>query len=235
MNCKSALLGSSLADQFCPTAYKDLFQVADSLLSRMQAALREQALIIQELTAEKETAAEERIGFDMQVRHQKLQIKDMARNKEEQDTVIEDLVTQVAEIKQLRREEAEQRARTLRLVESNDSRRRRPRKQRTSLNSVDSTPSMTSAFDSDPREDEEDEEDGYDTPGTSVPPSPRMSWTGPLHVQHNDNLCRICRGPSGTHEWNQIQDENQALRGRVKTMEGELEGCLDMLQVFQIR
>lgn len=118
LDIKKALFPAGPADPFSPAAFKNLVQNAEGLLSRLQAAYKERTISLHEMTAEKETQAEELEGTETRAKHLKVQLDNMAAKLAKQDELMMDLVDDLAREKQLRREEDEARKRSVMLVKS---------------------------------------------------------------------------------------------------------------------
>ncbi|KAK4693449.1 hypothetical protein P7C71_g3955, partial [Lecanoromycetidae sp. Uapishka_2] len=104
------------ADASSSAAFKDLQKQAETLLIRIQTAYKERTISLREMTAEKETLAEEVEGAETRARHLKMQLDDMSVKLAEQDEAMMNLVDELAKEKLARRDEEEARKRTLRLV-----------------------------------------------------------------------------------------------------------------------
>lgn len=118
LNFKKALFPAGPADPFSPAAFKNLVQNAEGLLSRLQAAYKERTISLHEMTAEKETQAEELEGSEIRAKHLKLQLDNMAAKLAKQDELMMDLVDDLAREKQLRKEEDDARKNSVALVKS---------------------------------------------------------------------------------------------------------------------
>lgn len=132
LDIKKALFPAGPADPFSPATFKNLVQNAEGLLSRMQAAYKERTISLHEMTAEKETQAEELEGTETRAKHLKIQLDDMAAKLAKQDELMMDLVDDLAHEKQLRREEEDARKRSIMLVKSSKADISSPNTQRNS-------------------------------------------------------------------------------------------------------
>ena len=119
MNINTALFPSGTPDPFSPAAFKNLQQQAEGLLLRLQTAYKERTILFLDMTAEKETLAEETQGAETKARHLKTQLDDLSAKLAEQDEAMMNLVDDLAQEKLARREEEEARKRSVRLVEHN--------------------------------------------------------------------------------------------------------------------
>ncbi|KAL8923666.1 MAG: hypothetical protein Q9172_003017 [Xanthocarpia lactea] len=148
LDVKTALPQSPPTDTFSPSAFKDLQQNAEGLLSQLQAAYRQRSQALHDVLAEKEAQAEEHEGTAMRSRHLKLQLDDMTAKLVEQDKAMMDLVDQLAQEKMARRQ-AEDAMRMAQANFVNDGRHtRRSSKSRTSTASEMSIQSEGSCVES---------------------------------------------------------------------------------------
>lgn len=116
MDVSAALFPNGPADPFSPAAFKNLQQQAEGLLVRLQSAYKERTAALREMTAEKETLAEESEGAETRARHLKMQLDGLSVKLAEQDEAMMNLVDELAEEKQARRKEEEARKRSIRVV-----------------------------------------------------------------------------------------------------------------------
>ncbi|KOS19062.1 hypothetical protein ESCO_001346 [Escovopsis weberi] len=92
-------------ESFTPAALMNLQITASGLLKKFQAAYQQQAMMIQELKAEKEAQDDEKAESDVRTRHLKIQLEDMARKASETETVMQALMEELNKEKRLRLEE----------------------------------------------------------------------------------------------------------------------------------
>lgn len=116
LDINAALYPAGPADTFSPASFKNHMQHAENLLSRLQAAYKERTVALQDMTAEKETQAEELEGAETRSKHLKTQLDGMSAKLAEQDKAMMDLVDDLANEKRLRREEENARKKSLKLV-----------------------------------------------------------------------------------------------------------------------
>ncbi|PQE19549.1 chromosome segregation SMC common bacterial type protein [Rutstroemia sp. NJR-2017a BVV2] len=107
LDIQASLFPSGQVDPFSPAAFKNLLANAEGLLQKLQTAYKLRTIEYHELRAEKEAQAEELEEAEMRAKHLKLQLQDMVKKMNEQDTAIEDMVMQLATEKQTRVEESE--------------------------------------------------------------------------------------------------------------------------------
>lgn len=116
LDINAALYPAGPADTFSPASFKNHMQHAEGLLLRLQAAYKERIVALRDMTAEKETQAEELGGAETRSKHLKTQLDDMSAKLAEQDKAMMDLVDGLANEKRLRREEEDTRKRSLKLI-----------------------------------------------------------------------------------------------------------------------
>ena len=116
LDINTALYPTGPADQFSPASFKNHMQHAEGLLSRLQAAYKERTVALHDMTAEKETQAEELDGAETRSKHLKIQLDAMAAKLAEQDKAMMDMVEELANEKRLRREEEDARKRSVKLI-----------------------------------------------------------------------------------------------------------------------
>ena len=116
LDINAALYPTGPVESFSPASFKNHMQHAEGLLSRLQTAYKERTVSLREMTAEKETQAEERQGAETRSKHLKIQLDDMAAKLAEQDNAMMDLVEELANEKRLRREEEDARKKSIKLV-----------------------------------------------------------------------------------------------------------------------
>ena len=116
LDISTALFPAGPADPFSPSSFKNLAQNAEGLTSRLQSAYRERTISLRDMTAEKETIAEELEGAETRTRHLKSQLDDLSARVVEQDKAMMELVDELANLKRIRVEEEDARKRTIRPV-----------------------------------------------------------------------------------------------------------------------
>ncbi|KAI9646196.1 hypothetical protein NHQ30_005636 [Ciborinia camelliae] len=108
LDIRSSLFPSGQADPFSPAAFKNLLTNAEGLLLKLQTVYKLRTLEYHEMKAEKDAQEEELEQAETRAKHLKLQLEDMAKKFSEQDTVMEELVNQLAGEKQARVVERDQ-------------------------------------------------------------------------------------------------------------------------------
>ena len=250
----AALFPNEPANPFSPASFKNLQQQAEGLLSRLQTAYKERTIALRDMTAEKETIAEESEGAVMRARHLKMQLDDMTTKFAEQDQALMNLVDELAQEKQGRREDEEARKKTIRVVRDVTS----PSSGRHGLSRSNTV--SDSGFES---EDDSSADsvfsrrNGAHSPILSVSSastanSPDAFRTHEFHVPASAaqlallrlpsgqpaakgipvHSCANCEGVRASEAWSIVsilKEENEELKHRVGELEGALDGCLDVV------
>ena len=250
----AALFPNEPANPFSPASFKNLQQQAEGLLSRLQTAYKERTIALRDMTAEKETIAEESEGAVMRARHLKMQLDEMTTKFAEQDQALMNLVDELAQEKQGRREDEEARKKTIRVVRDFTS----PSSGRHGLSRSNTV--SDSGFES---EDDSSADsvfsrrNGAHSPILSVSSastsnSPDAFRTHEFHVPASAaqlallrlpsgqpaskgipvHSCTNCEGVRASEAWSIVsilKEENEELKHRVGELEGALDGCLDVV------
>lgn len=259
LDINKALFPAGPADPFSPAAFKNLVYKAEGLLSRLQAAYKERAITMRELTAEKDAQAEELAESETRAKHLKVQLDDMAAKLAKQDDIVMDLVDGLAQEKQKRREEEDARKRSVILVKASRTRafdNCHPESPNTedyrrqtdgSLNTdsgfesegesvVDSVFSkgrdiMSNASDS--SFSTSDSPDLYHHFPPRTPPHVCDHYDSVLpHAAIRPESCANCQGARSSQAWGMVlnmKEENRILNARLMQLEGALDGCLDLV------
>ncbi|MCJ1282955.1 hypothetical protein MMC26_002281 [Xylographa opegraphella] len=193
LDIKTSLLPRGQADPFSPSAFKNLLQNAEGLLSRMQAAYKQRGLSLQKISAENEAQSDELEEAHTRAKHLKSQLDNITAMKAEQDTAMMSLVEELAEQKKWRNDEEAKKS--IRLVGASDGacdqcHRHRKSKHRNST----ATTVSDSGFES-----ESDEEsifsqaDGLQSPTMSNISTPSIALTAAYLDQHvpHDEIQRL--------------------------------------------
>ena len=254
MDVSAALFPNEPANPFSPASFKNLQQQAEGLLSRLQTAYKERTIALHDMTAEKETIAEESEGAVTRARHLKMQLDEMTAKFAEQDQAVMNLVDELAREKQARREDEEARKKTIRVVKDVAS----PSSGHCGLSRSNTI--SDSGFDS---EDDSSAEsffsrrNGAHSPILSVSSvstgnSPDAYRTQEFHVPASAaqlahlrlpqgqqtakgipvHSCTNCEGVKASEAWGIVsilKEENEELKHRVGELEGALDGCLDVV------
>lgn len=259
LDINKALFPAGPADPFSPAAFKNLVQNAEGLLLRLQAAYRERAIILRELTAEKDAQAEELAESETRAKHLKVQLDDMAAKLAKQDDVVMDLVDGLAQEKQMRREEEDARKRSVLLVKASRA-KAFGHCDPESPNAEEYRRRSDGSLVSDPGFESEAESvvDSVFTKGRdlmsnasessfSTCNSPdlyhRLPPRTPSHgSHHHDSVlphyairpesCTNCQGAKSSQAWGMVlnmKEENRVLNARLMQLEGALDGCLDLV------
>ena len=234
LDIKKALQPHGATDPFSPSSFKNLQQNAEGTLARMQTRYKQQLMALKEISAEQEVQDEELEEAQTRAHHLKNQLNDVSGRLDEREKEMQRLLEELEEEKRLRKEAERS---TIRVVGENCSPSRGRRRGRTSLGSIASTPSMMSDADSNPSD---SSETLYEhTPNTPSPYSttvPRSNvWRE--NESYQDGLPSLpCKG-CGNHGigarpalGGNLAGETVALKARVRHLEKELDGCLDLLR-----
>ncbi|KAG9240020.1 hypothetical protein BJ878DRAFT_546694 [Calycina marina] len=119
LDIHTALHLTPSSETFSPAAFKNLQTNAEGLLSKMQTAYKLLSLKHHVLSEDLSTQEEEFEEADMRAQHLKTQLDDMSKKFSEQDSVIENLVLELAHERQLRAEEKDAREKSIALVREN--------------------------------------------------------------------------------------------------------------------
>ena len=233
LDIKRALQPNGPADPFSPSSFKNLQQNAEGLLAKMQAAYRQQVLSLRETSAEQEAQDEELEEAQTRAHHLKNQLNDVSGRLDEREQEMRRLLEELAEERRLRKEAERS---TIRVVDESCSPSRERRKGRTSLGSNASTPSMMSDTGSDPSDSSETLHENFPhTPNAydSTPSSNQWIAKNAHHYELPATPCKRCDDRRESHQPRadgKLAGENAALKARVRHLEKELDGCLDLLR-----
>ena len=232
LDIKKALQPHGATDPFSPSSFKNLQQNAEGLLAKMQAAYKQRLITLKETNAEQEAQDEELEEAQTRAHHLKNQLNDVSGRLDDTEKEMQRLREELEDEKRLRKEAERS---TIRVVDRNDSPSRGRLRGRTSLGSTTSTPSMMSDAGSDPSDSSETLHE--DSPNTPSPcgstRSPPWSEKGPYKYDFPSLGCKRCESQQNTAKPqadSNIVGENVALKARVRHLERELDGCLDLLR-----
>ncbi|KAI4177641.1 MAG: hypothetical protein LQ343_000104 [Gyalolechia ehrenbergii] len=220
LDVKSALIPSGSADPFSPSAFKNLQQNAQGLLSKLHAAYKQRSQALHDILAEKEVQAEELKGAEMRTRHLKIQLDDMTAKLVEQDKAMMDLVDQLAHEKQSRKVE--------------DSNMEPDQKSRTSTASdmsLDSKGSCTESLFSRPRATSPISMSSVSSLNSSESQPLPHRQAGRISQCHAPKTKATCNAES--EAWNLVEIlklENTNLKSRLGQLENTVDDCLDMVK-----
>ena len=244
MDISAALFPNEPANPFSPASFKNLQQQAESLLTRLQTAYKDRTIALRDMTAEKETIAEESEGAVTRARHLKIQLDDMTARFAEQDQAMMNLVDELAQEKQARREDEEARKKTIRVVRDLTP----PSNGHPGLSRSNTV--SDSGFES---EDEScadsvfSKHNGAHSPilsvsSASTTSSPDLHRTHEFHIPASTAQIALRRlgqpsaksmeGGRASEAWSVVsilKEENEELKHRVGELEGALDGCLDVV------
>lgn len=107
MNIMSALLPNGQSEDLTPYAFNELLVNATTLLQRMQSAYKEKVDYIATMQPEIEVQREEVEEAETRSRHLKLQLQDMGRRAQEQESAMQELASQLSQ-ERFRHQEAKE-------------------------------------------------------------------------------------------------------------------------------
>lgn len=259
LDINKALFPAGPADPFSPAAFKNLLQNAEGLLSRLQAAYKERAITMRELTVEKDTQAEELAESETRAKHLKIQLDDMAAKLARQDDIVMDLVDGLAQEKQLRREEEDARKRSVMLVKvsrakafghchpespnAEEYRRQTDSSLITDSGFESEGESFVDSVFSKGRDIMSNASDSSFSTCNSPDLYHHLPPRTPSHgSHHHDSVlphaairpesCANCQGARSSQAWSMVlnmKEENRILNARLMQLEGALDGCLDVV------
>jgi hypothetical protein len=116
LDISSALFPTSQNNAFSPSDYKNLQQTSLALLTKFQSAYQDRTRQYIDVQSTLEVEREEADEAETRVRSLRSQLEDLASQVSSRDTIISNLVTQLAEEKRARAEEKEARERSIQLV-----------------------------------------------------------------------------------------------------------------------
>ena len=233
LDVKKALQPHGPADPFSPSSFKNLQQNAEGLLARMQVAYKQQVLALKEVNAEQEAQDEELEEAQTRAHHLKNQLNDVSGRLDEREKEMQRLLEDLAEERRLRKEAERS---TIRVVGDSCSPSRGRRCGRVSLGSTTSTPSMMSDTGSDPSDSSETlTEDPQDAACTYRKRDRTDTWSRANEQQYQLPVvsCKKCEERQTTpspRAGSNLAGENASLKARVRHLEKELDGCLDLLR-----
>ena len=97
MNIMTSLFPNGQPDELTPHVYNDLLANATNLLQRLQSAYKDKVEYIATLQPEMDIQREEIEEADIRSRHLKLQLQDMGRRAQEQESAMQALASQLSQ------------------------------------------------------------------------------------------------------------------------------------------
>ncbi|QIW99441.1 hypothetical protein AMS68_004959 [Peltaster fructicola] len=229
LNINNSLFPNGPVDDFSPSDFNSLLLNATKLLERMQTAYREKVEYIATIQPELDAQREEAEEAETRAQHLKMQLEDMARRADEQQTAMSKLEIQLSE----------GRPGSIRVVDDDNDNTRQRRKRSSAASASDS------GFESDwDRDTESVVSSGIPTPRT--PPalmagSPfdnldQRLYDRRLGLQRQAPLRAKGIDDSSTawHTVQHLRNENQDLRGQLKSMQQTLQGCIDFVDTVHM-
>ncbi|KAL1302606.1 hypothetical protein AAFC00_002980 [Neodothiora populina] len=210
-----------------PASFANLLRNAETLITRLQTAYRQQEQELKTARQEREASAEEAEEADTRARHLKLQLDEMGKKANEQRKSCEIISQELASEKQRRAEESDASSTHL-------TPKRRPYRDSAGSASTMSSIASDSGFESDYYQDTE-----TDTTAESIASRPMSPVFEPKRwdLPAQPTLRPASRGSSiqGTscnvdvRVWTYMKEEKNRLENRVKELEGIVDGCLDLV------
>lgn len=228
LNINSALFPSGPADPFNPSSFNDLLLNATHLLNRMQTAYREKVDYIATIQPEIDAQREEVEETETRNAHLKIQLEDLGRKAQEQDTAMLEMARQVQDAK-IEAQEARDAAKTIRLVREGDDTPTRRRKRA----SAGSASASDSGFES-------DLDSVVSASASAVQPDyDGRTWelAQPKGLQRRaGNLTGEKRVGSVGAAWatvDALKGENAELRLQVEEMQRTIDGCIEFVGMLK--
>ena len=233
VNINSSLFPNGAVDPLNPAAFNDLLLNATNLLTRMQAAYKEKLDYISTIQPEIDAQREEVEEAETRSKHLKLQLEDMGKQAQEQETALQELARQLTEEK-VKAHEAREAVRTVRLVpsRSNEEEPTQRRRKRTSDSASDSgfESDLDSVFSAGTGS-------GVETPVTAPSITSNHAWNS-RQQREKDVIVSRAGNRAGKRmgeesaAWATVEalrGENQDLRTQMEEMQRTLQGCIDFV------
>jgi hypothetical protein len=118
LDINAALFPHGPVDPFSPSAFKNLLQNAEGLLTKLQSAHKQRITSLHELSEEKSALADELEEAETRATHLKRQLEGMASRVMQQDEEIGNLKAELAAERRARADEKEAREKSIALVKS---------------------------------------------------------------------------------------------------------------------
>jgi len=251
INIMTTLFPNGQSDELTPHSYNELLLNATTLLQRMQSAYKTKVEYIAALKPEMDVQREEIEEADIRSRHLKLQLEDMGRRAQEQESAMQELASQLSEERfrnqEAREKESRKASRSFKAPpppastadETTDD-ETTPRRQFLNKRvSAGSTDASDSGFESDLDRDWSSQDPLDPTfqravlasPGPITPTKQRL---GNQHAPLNSSNLRnsVKRLGSDGSAWavmERLRVENVALKKQVADMQRELQGCIELI------
>ncbi|KAF2157982.1 hypothetical protein K461DRAFT_264797 [Myriangium duriaei CBS 260.36] len=234
LNVNAALFPTGATDPLNPASFNELLTNACALISQLQTGYREKTTLLKQANAERDAAREETDEAATRAAHLKSQLETMALKAAEQDRAMRDLAAELAHARA--KLNSDRHDSLLENQNADDTTPRRTRRKRTSEGVA-----SDSGFESDA--DAESISFSVDTASTaSVPATPGTVYSLTPGVEEGfypGAAQQLMRGGMGAGKngstagvWGVVGDlqrENVRLRGRVRELEGAVEGCLSLV------
>jgi hypothetical protein len=228
VNINASLFPNGTVDPLNPAAFNDLLLNATNLLQRMQTAYKEKLAYISTIQPEIDAQREEVEEAETRSTHLKMQLEDMGRQAQEQETAMQEMARQLSEEK-MKAQEAREAARTVRLVPRDSDEEQTPRRRKR----ISGGSASDSGFESD-----------LDSVFSAASPSgAETPMTAPsIHAWQAKGQDGVV-GRAGNHgagkrlgaenaAWATVEalrSENLDLRTQMEEMQRTLQGCIDFV------
>ena len=245
LNINVSLFPNGPTDPLNPAAFNDLLLNATNLLQRMQVAYKEKIDYIASIKPEIDAQREEVEEAETRSKHLKMQLEEMGRQSQQQETAMQEMALQLAEEK-MKVQEAQEAARTVRLVRRSDSREGDEEETPTRRRKRGSAGSASdSGFESDVDSVFSGNNSGAETPISppSISASSMAGYDGKSWNLRQQKRSEGQPGRSGNNNagkrlgsegaaWATVEtlrSENQDLKVQMEEMQKTLQGCIDFV------
>lgn len=231
LNVNAALFPSGATNPQDPASFNELLTNSCALISRLQTGYREKTTLLRQANAERDAAREETDEANVRVAHLRSQLETMAAKAAEQDKAMRDLAAELAATRARMERDRHDSLATIAAegdIDDDATPRRRaaPVTTSTPIKSKSGRASLGRASDSG------FESDAESTCESTAPSSldDQDSCVSPQsQVKHLTPRSNV----STANAWGvvgNLQRENARLRGRVRELEGAVEGCLSLVR-----
>lgn len=240
VNINATLFPNGPVDPLNPAAFNDLLLNATNLFNHMQAAYKEKLDYISIIQPEIDAQREEVEEAEIRSKHLKMQLEDMGRQAQEQETAMQDMAQQLSEEK-VKVQEAQEAVRTIRLVprdenrDSDEAQTQTPLRRRRNSGGSASDSGFESDLDS---VFSAGTGSGVETPMTAPSIASGQAWNVRQPRGKEAMVGRAGNHATGKRlvderaAWATVEalrGENQDLRAQRDEMQRTLQGCIDFV------
>lgn len=232
LNINSALFPHGPADPLHPSSFNDLLLNAAALLNKMQTAYCEKVDYISTIQPEIDAQREEVEETETRNAHLKMQLEDLGRRAQEQETAMHEMAEQVQAAK-IEAQEAREAAKTIRMVRDDDTPTRRRKRA-----SAGSASASDSGFESDL--------DSVVSAGAASPDYEGRSW----ELRQPAKAAILQRRPANagfgslagkglgneSAAWatvDALKGENAELKRQMEEMQSTIDGCIEFVGMLK--